>query len=183
MIPTSAHGPSEGFRRASAGGFTLIEMLVVLLIMGLLVGLAAVIVQPDEKARLEVEAERLAQLIQFAAVQAQLTGKPLVWSADAAGTGYRFLEYRDESGWTALDADHSLRLRTLPSGMKISNLRRDNTGTAEPLRVEFRPSGALQSFSLDLTFGAARCTVAYSPTGEVRVVPERSSGDATLAPA
>ena len=40
---------------ASARGFTLIEMLVVLMVMGLFVGLVSVVTQPDERAELRLE--------------------------------------------------------------------------------------------------------------------------------
>ena len=53
-------------------GFTLIEMLVVLMIMGLFVGLVSAITRPDDRAVLRLEAERLSQLLDFAAAEAQL---------------------------------------------------------------------------------------------------------------
>ena len=53
-------------------GFTLIEMLVVLMIMGLFLGLVSTITRPDERALLRLEAERLSQLLDFAAAEAQL---------------------------------------------------------------------------------------------------------------
>ena len=57
-------------------GFTLIEVLVVLLIMGLFVGMVSAIVRPDDSALLRVEAERLAQLLDLAAAESRLTGNP-----------------------------------------------------------------------------------------------------------
>ena len=55
-------------------GFTLIELLVVLLIMGIFVGLVSTITQPDDRALVRVEAERLAQLLDLAATKSRLTG-------------------------------------------------------------------------------------------------------------
>ncbi|MDP1716865.1 MAG: type II secretion system protein, partial [Burkholderiales bacterium] len=57
LTPHASLRPRRGRR-----GFTLIEMLVVMLIMGLLVGLVATITRPDDRALLRIEAERLAQL-------------------------------------------------------------------------------------------------------------------------
>ena len=69
-------------------GFTLIEMLVVLMIMGLMVGLVSAIARPDDRALLQVEATRLAALLDFAAEHSRLTGKSIAWTAN--GPDYRF---------------------------------------------------------------------------------------------
>jgi len=107
-MPTSAPGP------CSRRGFTLLELLVVLLIMGLFAGLVAAISHPDERALLRVEAERLAQLLDLAAAESQLTGRPTAWTAD--GAQYRFWRWRDDTGWTEARED-ALRARSLPPGM------------------------------------------------------------------
>ena len=53
-------------------GFTLIEMLVVLMVMGLFVGLVSAIMRPDDRAMLQQEAVRLSELLNLAATEAQL---------------------------------------------------------------------------------------------------------------
>lgn len=155
---------------AKEHGFTLIEMLVVMLIMGLLVGLVSVVVQPDDRALLRVEAERLAQLMDVAATESRLTGKPIAWIAD--GPGYRFWQFSEDSGWSEIVVDDLLRARTLPQGMRISNMRVENMQSPELMRVEFNPYGSALSFSVEMTLGAAYYTVANSPVGEVRVFSE-----------
>lgn len=160
-------------------GFTLIEMLVVLMIMGLLVGLVSAIAQPDDRAQLRVEADRLAQLMGVAATQSRLTGKPLAWTAD--GGGYRFWQFGEDTGWSRIVGDDFLRARTLPEGMKISNMKVENMSLPEPVRVEFDPYGPALSFSVEMSLGAAHYTVAGSPIGEVRVLPEGRAADDKLA--
>jgi len=145
-------------------------MLVVLLIMGILVGLVSSIARPDDRALLRVEADRLAQLLDLAAMQARLTGKSIAWTAD--GPGYRFWRFSEESYWSEILDDDSLRARTLPNGMAIAAMRVENLRAPEHMRLEFHAYGATSSFSVELALGAARCTVAGSPIGEVRVVPE-----------
>ena len=71
-------------------GFTLIEMLVVMIIIGLFVGLVSTITRPDDREVLKLEADRLAQLLDFAITEARLTGKSIAWTADASGYGRKF---------------------------------------------------------------------------------------------
>jgi general secretion pathway protein H len=151
-------------------GFTLIEMLVVLLIMGLLVGLVSAIARPDDRALLRVEVERLAQLMDLAATQSRLTGKSIAWTAD--GPGYRFWQFSEDSGWSEIVDDDFLRARTLPQGMTISNMRVENMRSPEYMRVEFNSYGSALSFSVEMSLGAAHYTVENSPVGDVRVLPE-----------
>jgi general secretion pathway protein H len=74
-----------------------------------------------------------------------------------------------------------LRPRTLPQGMVIGGMRVENMRTPEHMRLEFNPYGATLSFSVEMALGAARCTVAGSPIGEVRVLPEQGKENGELA--
>ena len=165
--------------RRGRQGFTLIELLVVLLIMGLFAGLVSTITQPDERALLRVEAERLAQLLDLAATKSRLTGKSIAWTAD--GPGYRFWQFNEETYWSEILDDDSLRARTLPLGMVFAGMRVENMRAPERMRLEFNPYGETPVFSFEMTLGAARCTVAGSPVGEVRVLPEPGKENGELA--
>ena len=188
--PTSAPGISSGgaARMASmitAGalrgsrGFTLIEMLVVLLIMGLFVGLVSIIARPDDRALLRVEAERLAQLLELAAAESRLTGKSIAWTADAPG--YRFWRFREDAGWTQIRDSDSLRARSLPQGVTISGLRVENMRPQGAMRLEFTPYGPTFSFNVEMSLGAERYAVAASPIGEVRVLPGEGKTNGEMA--
>lgn len=154
---------------SKSGGFTLIEMLVVLLIMGLLVGMVSTVAQPDDKALLRVEADRLAQLMDIAATQSQYSGQPIAWTSD--GASYRFWQFKENSGWSEMLDDDMLRLRTLPQGMTMSHLQVENRRSTDPMRVEFSAYGSVLAFSVEMSLGTARYTVVNSPVGEVRALP------------
>ena len=150
-------------------GFTLIELLVVLLIMGLIVGLASVIVRPDDRGLLRVEAERLALVLDLASNEARLTGKSIAWTAE--DSGYRFWRMSGEADWTEVVDSDELRVRALPQGMRISALRVENIPAKGNLRLEFAPYAAPAAYDIELSLGAARYAVAASPIGELTLVP------------
>lgn len=150
---------------SSRRGFTLIELLVVMLIMGLAAGLIGALVRPDDRALLRVEAERLAQLLDLAAVESRLTGRRIAWTAE--GTQYRFWRWRDDAGWSEV-LDDSLRARRLPPGMAITELRIEAMPSVGGLRLEFGPHGSL-AYDLRMALGESRYVINASPVGEVRV--------------
>ena len=160
-------------------GFTLVEMLVVLVIMGLLAGLVTVIARPDERGVLRIEAERLAQLLELAVAESHLTGKSIGWTAN--GPGYRFWRLREDTGWSEIRDSDLLRARTLPQGMTISGLRVENMRPQGVMRIEFTPYAPPLFFVIEMSLGAARYAVAASPGGDVRAVPSEGKTYGTLA--
>ena len=147
----------------------MIELLVVLLIMGLVVGLASVIVSPDDRGLLRVEAERLAQVLDLAAAEARLTGRSLAWTGE--GSSYRFWRMSGEADWSEVVDSDELRARTLPQGMRISGLRVEDIPAREIMRLEFAPYAEPAAFGIELSLDRARYTVAGSPIGELTLVP------------
>ncbi len=168
-------------------GFTLIEVLVVLLIMGLFVGLVSAIVRPDDRGLLRLEAERLAQLLDLAAAESRLTGKSIAWTAD--GPGYRFWWMTEDAEgsaqgsaqWSEIRDNDLLRARTLPQGMMISGLQVENRPAHGTLRLEFAPYGLTLAFNVEMSLGAERYTVAASPVGDVRVFPGAGKPNGNMA--
>jgi len=149
-------------------GFTLVEMLVVLMIMGLFLGLVSTITRPDDRAVLRLEAERLTQLLDFAAAEAQLTGKSIAWTADASG--YRFWRLGEDSAWSEIRDNELLRARTLPQEMAVSGFRVENMRPQGAMRLEFAPQGSSLAFTIGMSLGTERYAVAGSPVGDVRAL-------------
>lgn len=161
-------------------GFTLIEMLVVLMIIGIFLGLVRANLRPGEQDLLRTEAERLAQLLDLAAEESRLTGKSLAWTADTSG--YRFWHRSRENEWSEIRDSELLRARSLPQGMTISDLRIEAMGPQRFMRLEFSPTGLALAFSLDLSLGTEHYAIAASPVGDLRVAPGKGKTYGEMVP-
>jgi general secretion pathway protein H len=151
------------------GGFTLIEVLVALVIIGLFAGLISTIVRPDERTLLRVEAERLAQLLDLAGTEARMSGRSLAWTTD--GASYRFLRSQRGAGWSEIRNNDLFRERTFPQGMKIAGMRIEMSPADDFMRLEFKPHGSMPAYAIKISFGKERYTVAGSPVGDVQALP------------
>src|ERR1700754_4573492 len=83
-------------------GFTLLEMMVVLVIVGLLVSLASLSLTRNPRTDLNEEAQRLALLFESAGDEAQVRARPIAWMP--LENGFRF-DIHTEHGWRTLPAD------------------------------------------------------------------------------
>lgn len=81
-------------------GFTLLEVMVVVVIMAMLVGLISINSRPDPERSLRQQAERLAQHLILAQQESVLHAQPIAWIAN--GTHYRFI-VRHAGQWQYLD--------------------------------------------------------------------------------
>lgn len=160
-------------------GFTLVEMLVVMLIMGILAGTVGANLLPGNRDLLRVEAERLAQLLDLAAQESRLTGTTIAWTSD--GTGYRFWRRGNNDEWSEIRDDDLLRARNLPHGVTISQLRDEASGPQHVMRLEFPPGGAMSAFSMDMSLGAEHYGIAASPVGDLRIAPGAGKTYADMA--
>ncbi|MFP6557429.1 GspH/FimT family pseudopilin [Paraburkholderia sp. B3] len=98
----AARSTPRAFARGRAGGFTLLEMLVVLLIAGILVSLASLSLSRNPRTDLNEEAQRLALLFESAGDEAQVRARPIAWQPVEGG--FRF-DVRTDDGWRPLRDD------------------------------------------------------------------------------
>ena len=78
----------KGSRAAAQGGFTLLELLVVISIIALATAGVSIAMRDSGQTLVEREAARLAALLESARAQSRAGGMPVRWRADAGG--FRF---------------------------------------------------------------------------------------------
>jgi len=112
-------GPQVRRRLRGAGGFTLIEILVVVTIIAVLSSLVLLSVGVVRNDRdVETELRRMASLIELAADEAVLQGRD--FGVEFLVAGYRFVELDPLIGrWNEVVGDDLLRPRELPEGMEF----------------------------------------------------------------
>jgi general secretion pathway protein H len=151
MTPTSATGDK------ARQGFTLVELLMVVAIIGLAAG-AVVLTLPDPKPAVAAEAEQFAARLVRAREEAILTNRSV--AVEATTQGYAFSAF-DGLKWAPL-SDGPFDAEVWAEGSTVS--------PAEPaVRVVFDPSGVADPARLTLAREGRSRTVSVDGAGEVRV--------------
>jgi general secretion pathway protein H len=138
------------------GGFTLLELLVVLVIAGITLGLVSFNALPNEQQALHTEAQRIALLLQLARDEAIVRNRPIAFEAE--NNRYRFL-IREQNGWQPLVQDDLLREREFkqtPTTLFMTPPSAENTLF---LRIVFGREPVNKPFVLTLSAGTAQVTV------------------------
>ena len=141
-------------------GFTLIELMVVLVIIGICtagigLGLGSLL---DPARQLRQESELLAQRLQVARDEARIDGRPIRWQASAEG--YRFSR-RDSEGWVDLQRDDLLR----PQQWQTHGIQVEPTAA-----IELSPEWIGVPWELALSLDGRRLRLRDDGSGQLQVM-------------
>ena len=101
-------------------GFTLLEMLVVLVVASIMLSVVTLNLMPNAQTVLCEESQRLAFLMENGAMSSQSGGQPLAWSG--TGNSYRFWLRTKEGEWERIEHDNLLHPRILPNTVRIGEV-------------------------------------------------------------
>ena len=131
-------------------GFTLVEIMVVMVIIGITLGLATLNAMPSPRQDLQKEAQRIALLLQLARDEAIVRNRLVTFEADPQH--YRFL-VRNETRWDPIVKDDMLREREFKDAPLQLVLDPPSAGAANPLRITFGREPVDKPFVLTLASG------------------------------
>lgn len=189
MIPSDHSRLARLFR---GGGFTLIEVLVVVVIIGFISAIVVLSVGTlGDDRELQTEARRITSLIEMASDEATLQGRD--FGLELLQGGYRFVEYDPITGqWSEVFGDDLMRPRTLAENtefeliledrrvlLKIdaADTARDGDDDDRDLSNDYLPhililsSGDITPFNLEIIRNTDRSSVVLSASasGELKV--------------
>ena len=137
-------------------GFTLLELLVVMVIVGITLGAISFNAMPSEHQVLQNDAQRVALLLQSARDEAIVRNHPVAFEADA--DRYRFLIFEDNK-WQALQHDELLREREFKRSPVIFTISPPSAEQTNPLRIIFGREPVGIPFVLTLASGDAQVAI------------------------
>ncbi|MGB8338581.1 MAG: GspH/FimT family pseudopilin [Burkholderiales bacterium] len=157
-MPTSVRGIKKGH------GFTLIEILIVMVIMAIMLALVAAKIGPDDKQALREEAKRIALLLEHTRDEALASGHSMAWGAD--GSHYRFYQYT-RPDWAPLANDDVLRERDFHALVTLTDLEINYQKAKLDDLIVFTPSGMNLPFRVVLDYKGERISVDGNHLGKI----------------
>lgn len=149
-------------------GFTLLELLVVLVIVGIMLGFVTLNALPSGRQALQNEAQRIALLLQLARDEAIVRNRPVAFEVDQYR--YRFWILDENNTWQAMDKDDMLREREFqraPVNLAIDPpMMGQNNNT---LRIVFGREPVDKPFMLSLSVGESTVSIRADGIGNFTV--------------
>lgn len=150
---------------AQVRGFTLIEILVVVLIIAVLSSLLVIAASPNEGALAEMEARRLASLLELGLAEARVSGRSMAWSQE--DDRYSFWYLSDDGEWTLFPDTSIFRQRTLSEQTAFQQVLVDAREQPAGNRIILAPYGTRGLIEVTLAGGNARFLIRGGIVGRI----------------
>jgi len=167
LLPVS-HRAARGHAAKPASGFTLIEIMVVLLILAITLGMVGINLQRGDNNRVQEEADRIVILLQAAREEAILQGQ--VFAVQFKQDGYSFLRLNSKGKLEAIEKDDVLSPRALPDGVTLS-FTMDGAAADTEAGLILDPSGSFIPFVLTLRADEATWQALGLANGKIQSKP------------
>lgn len=151
-------------------GFTLIELMVVVIILGVISVATSLSIEQVRRTPLEQDVRRLTRDFQLAQAYALRTGRPVIWQASE--TGYRFLTPRSPAG---LSEPVSLLIQTPADLMVLTGYGVDPRAwqhpqgiallQGQPTELQLLPETLQPAWRLSLSHGSESWTIQLGAEG------------------
>ncbi|MDH5638385.1 MAG: GspH/FimT family pseudopilin [Nitrospinota bacterium] len=152
--------------RCGERGFTLLEVLVVLVIIGVSLSLVTLNLEPSPAKVLDMEARRMVMYLENARDEAIYSGRPVWWSAQDDGLTFW---KRDDGEWVKLEKDDFISEFKLEQKVKIESLDVDGISAKKGEVTPFFPAGFGPGFSAIIALKGRRAAITGDPIGNVRM--------------
>jgi general secretion pathway protein H len=149
-------------------GFTLLEMLVVLVVASIMLTVVTLNLMPSAQTVLREESQRLAFLMENGAMSSQSGGQPLAWSG--TGNSYRFWLRTKEGEWVRIEQDNLLHPRTLPEAVRIGEVSFNGHRLEPGALVVLSPELSAKDFRVSLLSSDLISDIVGNGLGKVDVV-------------
>ncbi|HTN94447.1 MAG TPA: type II secretion system minor pseudopilin GspH [Gallionella sp.] len=153
-------------RQCLPRGFTLLELLVVLVIVGITLGAVSFNALPSKRQELQNDAQRISLLLQLARDEAIVRNRPIAFEAET--DRYRFLLFEDNK-WQALQQDDMFRERKFKRSPVIFSVNPPTAEQTTPLRIIFGREPVGIPFILTLAAGDDKVAIHADGIGHFAV--------------
>ncbi|PRC92859.1 GspH/FimT family protein [Solimicrobium silvestre] len=162
--PSAAKTSPQAHRKAA--GFTLLELLVVLVVVGIMLGMVSMNALPNKKQALLGDAKRVALLLQLAREEAIVRNRPVAFELDSEQ--FRFY-VRGDSGWQLLNDNDLFRERSFKNSPLAITMQPSPNQTALPLKIIFGREPVDKPFTLTFGYEDATATIQADGIGHFSV--------------
>jgi len=149
--------PLATIKRQLQAGFTLLEVMVVVLIIGIIISFATLSIGPSASQQQELETKRIVALVQLAAEEAILNASDIVLQLTARGYRFALLDAagqirpfdKADTTYRPRELPEELHLQAMINGEEVS-LTQTFADTEQLPSVFILSSGELTPFEIDV---------------------------------